>query len=66
MVNKKLFLFEFEFIFDYSGVKMIEGCSIKEILAEKYRAGQYDRVTSVVTSQGDIKCDVFINCTGMV
>jgi glycine/D-amino acid oxidase-like deaminating enzyme len=45
---------------------MIEGCSIKEILAEKYRAGQYDRVTSVVTSQGDIKCDVFINCTGMV
>ena len=49
-----------------SGVKIIEGCSVKEILTEKQRAGQYDRVTSVVTSQGDIKCDVFINCIGMV
>ena len=39
---------------------------MKEILTEKQRAGQYDRVTSAVTTQGNIKCDVFINCTGMV
>jgi glycine/D-amino acid oxidase-like deaminating enzyme len=47
-------------------VKIIENCSVEEILTEKQRAGQYDRVTSAVTSQGNIKCDVFINCTGMV
>ncbi|CAF1022924.1 unnamed protein product [Rotaria sp. Silwood1] len=47
------------------GVKIIEDCYVKEILTEKQRAGQYDRVTSAITSQGDIKCDVFINCTGM-
>jgi len=48
------------------GVKIVEDCYVKEILTEKQRAGQYDRVTSAVTSQGDIKCDVFINCTGLV
>ena len=48
------------------GVKIIEDCHVKEILTEKQRAGQYDRVTSAITSQGDIKCDVFINCTGLV
>jgi hypothetical protein len=47
-------------------VKIIENCHVEEILTEKQRAGQYDRVTSAVTSQGNIKCDVFINCTGMV
>lgn len=47
-------------------MKIIEDCHVKEILTEKQRAGQYDRVTSAVTSQGNIKCDVFINCTGMV
>jgi glycine/D-amino acid oxidase-like deaminating enzyme len=44
----------------------VEDCQVKEILTEKQRAGQYDRVTSAVTSQGNIKCDVFINCTGSV
>lgn len=53
-------------LFCFSGVKIIEDCHVKEILTEKQRAGQYDRVTSAVTSQGNIKCDVFINCTGMV
>ncbi len=48
------------------GVKIIEDCHVKQILTEKQRAGQYDRVTSAVTSQGNIKCDVFINCTGLV
>lgn len=48
------------------GVKIMENCHVKEILTEKQRAGQYDRVTNAVTSQGNIKCDVFINCTGMV
>ncbi|CAF1359867.1 unnamed protein product [Rotaria sordida] len=47
------------------GVKIIEDCYVNEILTEKQRAGQYDRVTSAVTSQGDIKCNIFINCTGM-
>jgi glycine/D-amino acid oxidase-like deaminating enzyme len=50
----------------FLGVKIIETCHIEEILTEKQRAGQYDRVTSAVTSQGNIKCDVFINCTGLV
>lgn len=45
---------------------MIEDCYVTEIQTEKQRAGQYDRVTSAVTSKGDIKCDAFINCTGMV
>jgi glycine/D-amino acid oxidase-like deaminating enzyme len=49
-----------------NGVKIVEDCEVKEILTEKQRAGQYDRVTSAVTSQGNIKCDVFINCTGLV
>ncbi|CAF4164416.1 unnamed protein product [Rotaria sp. Silwood2] len=48
-----------------NGVKIVEDCHVKEILTEKQRAGQYDRVTSVVTSEGNIKCDIFINCTGM-
>lgn len=48
------------------GVKIIEDCHVKQIFTEKQRAGQYDRVTSAETSQGDIKCDVFINCTGVV
>ncbi|CAF4483286.1 unnamed protein product [Rotaria socialis] len=47
------------------GVKIIEDCYVTEILTEKQRAGQYDRVTSAVTSQGEITCDAFINCTGM-
>ncbi|CAF5064270.1 unnamed protein product, partial [Rotaria magnacalcarata] len=47
------------------GVKIIEDCAVTEILTEKQRAGQYDRITSVVTSQGPIKCDIFINCTGL-
>ncbi|CAF4400023.1 unnamed protein product, partial [Rotaria magnacalcarata] len=37
------------------GVKIIEDCAVTEILTEKQRAGQYDRITSVVTSQGPIK-----------
>ena len=49
-----------------NGVQIVEDCYVKEVLTEKYRAGQYDRVTSAVTSQGNIKCDVFINCTGLV
>lgn len=48
------------------GVKIIEDCPATEILTEKQRAGQYDRVTGVVTPQGTIKCGVFINCTGLV
>lgn len=48
------------------GVRIIEDCAVKEIITEKHRDGQYDRVTSAVTSQGPIKCDVFINCTGLV
>jgi len=52
--------------FLFLGVKIIEDCHVEEVLTEKQRAGQYDRVTSALTSQGNIKCDVFINCTGMV
>ncbi|CAF0897340.1 unnamed protein product [Didymodactylos carnosus] len=47
------------------GVKIIENCSVKEINTEKQRAGEYHHVTGVLTSQGEIKCNVFINCTGM-
>ncbi len=48
------------------GVKIIEDCQVKKIVTEKQRAGQYDRVASAETSKGNIKCDVFINCAGMV
>jgi glycine/D-amino acid oxidase-like deaminating enzyme len=47
-------------------VRIIEDCQVKQILTEKQRAGQYDRVTSAITAKGPIKCDVFINCTGLV
>ena len=60
---KKIQLANKEF---HLGVKIIEDCAVKEICTEKQRAGQYDRVTSAITSQGQIKCDVFINCTGLV
>ena len=51
---------------NFQGVKIIEDCYVTEILSKKQRAGQNDCVTNAVTSRGDIKCDVFINCTGMV
>jgi len=50
----------------FVGVKIIEDCYVEEILTEKQRIGQSNRVTSAVTSHGNIKCDVFINCTGIV
>jgi glycine/D-amino acid oxidase-like deaminating enzyme len=54
------------FYYSFVGVKIIEDCAVKEVLTEKLRAGQSDRVAGAVTSQGNIKCDVFVNCTGMV
>lgn len=45
---------------------MIEDCHVEEVLTEKQQAIQNDRVTGAVTPKGTIKCDVFINCTGMV
>ncbi|CAF0873182.1 unnamed protein product, partial [Didymodactylos carnosus] len=39
------------------GVKIVENCSAKEINTEKQRAGLYHHVTSVLTSQGEIKCN---------
>lgn len=47
------------------GVKIVEDCHVEEILTEKQQAGQNDRVIGATTPQGTIKCDVFINCTGM-
>ena len=55
-----------EFYCLFVGVKIIEDCHVKVILTEKRRAGQYDRVTRVLTSKGNIKCDIYVNCTGIV
>jgi hypothetical protein len=64
--GKKRNCYSLNLIVYFSGVKIIEYCHVEEVLTEKQRAGQYDRVTSAITSQGNIKCDVFINCTGLV
>ena len=65
--KKSWFLFSYNFTdYLFIGVKIIEDCYVEEILTEKQRAGQSNRVTSALTSQGTIKCDIFINCTGIV
>ncbi|CAF0911000.1 unnamed protein product [Adineta ricciae] len=47
------------------GVKIIEDCTVEEILTEKQSSSQSDRVSGAITSKGNIKCDIFINCTGI-
>ncbi|CAF1340127.1 unnamed protein product, partial [Adineta steineri] len=47
------------------GVKIIQDCYVEKILTEKQHTGQSNRVTGGVTSIGHIKCDIFINGTGM-
>ncbi|UJR10013.1 hypothetical protein I4U23_014236 [Adineta vaga] len=47
------------------GVKIIEDCSVEEILTVKQSSGKSDRVSGALTSKGNIKCDIFINCTGI-
>ena len=44
----------------FEGVKIFEGIGVKGVQTED------DRVSSVQTTNGDIKCDYFVNCTGMV
>ena len=43
-----------------TGVKIYEGVGVKSVLTED------DKVSSVETTHGDIKCEYFVNCTGMV
>ena len=41
-------------------MKIYEGVGVKSVLTED------DKVSSVETTHGDIKCEYFVNCTGMV
>ena len=43
-----------------AGVKLFEGVGVKSVQTVD------DKVSSVETTHGDIKCDYFVNCTGMV
>ncbi|CAF1232548.1 unnamed protein product [Adineta steineri] len=45
-------------------VKIIEVCYVEEILIEKQRTRQSNRIAGAVISKGHIKCNVFTDCTG--
>lgn len=47
-------------LFCYSGVKIIEGVSIRQVMTENFK------VAKVETSAGNIKCEYFVNAAGMV
>ncbi len=44
------------------GVRVIEGVEVTGVLTE--RGGVGERVAGVRTSQGDVRCDVLVNCAG--
>ena len=42
------------------GVKIVEKVTVDKVLVSN------DRVCGVRTNQGDVKCEVFVNCAGQV
>jgi len=42
------------------GVKIVEKVTVNKVLVSN------DRVCGVRTNQGDVKCEVFVNCAGQV
>lgn len=42
------------------GVKLFEGVSVNGVEVKD------GKVTGVTTSQGDIECEIFVNCAGQV
>ena len=49
-----------------NGIKIIEDCEVKSVLAKTTRGGHYFKVSGVETSLGLIECDIFVNCAGIV
>lgn len=43
-----------------SGAKYIEGCAVEKVSTKN------GRINSVVTNLGQISCEIFVNCAGMV
>ncbi len=63
--NKNLLSMNRQFLFillhpHYPGVRLCEGVSVEGVEVEN------GRVCGVRTNKGDIKCDIFVNCAGMV
>lgn len=48
------------------GIKIVENCEVTKILVKTTRGGQYFKVRGVETTLGNIECDIFVNCTGIV
>jgi hypothetical protein len=48
------------------GIKKIEDCEVKSVLAKTTRGGHYYKVSGVETSLCLIECDIFVNCAGIV
>ena len=44
----------------YAGVKVLEGVGVEQVLTEE------SRVSEVVTTAGNIKCEYFVNAAGLV
>ncbi len=45
------------------GVRVVEGVSVTQVITRK--RGLVDGVTGVRTDQGDVECEVVVNCAGM-
>ena len=48
------------------GIQIIENCEVKRVLVKATRGGQYFKVRGVETSLGNIECEIFVNCSGIV
>ncbi len=48
------------------GVMILENCEIQKVLVKNTHGGQYHKVKGVETSLGEIECDIFVNCAGIV
>lgn len=48
------------------GIQIIEDCEVQKVLTKTTKGGQYHKVKSVLTSMGEIECDIFVNAAGIV
>lgn len=48
------------------GIKIIEHCEVKKVLVKEIKNGHYHKVRGVKTNLGEIECDIFVNCAGIV
>lgn len=47
-------------IFTYTGAKVFEGVAVESIQTKN------NAVSSVTTDKGNINCEIFVNCAGLV